>query len=200
MDMNLTHYTGEIDTIIKILNNGFAWVPNTRGLISDLLPFHNFKKREPQQFGMISFTELPPEGAQGPRQKFGNYGIVVSKEWAFSQNIQKVIYVANNGPLFDALQWIFQYAYNDLIRRSMKREGEISQMIFTNKARAAVADGMLYANLLQIYEYMEPIEHSNQQEWRIVNPSPLYGFSFHISWQRYTHYRCRILAKGEENI
>lgn len=174
--MGLTHYTAEIETVNKILNNGFAWIPNIRGLIADLLPFHDFKDREPQQFGMISFTDLPPEVAQGPRGKFGNYGTVVSKEWASSKNIQKVIYVDSKGPIFEALRWLFQYAYDDLVKRSLNREGEVSQMIFTNKGRAAVAGGMLYAKLLELYEYVEPIEHSYQQEWRIVHPMPLYGY------------------------
>lgn len=173
--MKFTHYTGEKETVRKILENGFAWVPNIRSLISDLLLLHDFTTREPQQFGMISFTELPPEVAQGPRRAFGKYGIVVSKEWAFSHSIQKVI-MANEGPIFEAIRWIFQYAYDDLVGSSMKREGEVTQMAFTNKARAAVAGGMLYAKLLEVYEYMEPIEHSYQQEWRIVHPMPLYGY------------------------
>lgn len=174
--MMFTHYTGEVETVRKILKNGFAWVPNRRGLISDLLPYQDFTEREPQQFGMISFTELPPEAAQGPRHAFGKYGIVVAKEWAFSHNIQKVIYVATGGPVFEAMRWIFQYAYGDLLKRSLNREGEVTPMAFTNKARAAVAGGTLYAKLLEIYKYMEPIKHSYQQEWRIVHPMPLYGY------------------------
>lgn len=174
--MGFTHYTSEIETVNKILNNGFAWVPNTRRLIANLLPFHNFKEREPQQFGMISFTDLPPEAAHGPRSAFGNCGIVISQEWASSNNIQKVFYVDSEGPIFEALRWLFKYAYDDLVKKSLNREGEVSQMAFTNKARAAVAGGILYAKLLELYEYMEPIEHSYQQEWRIVHPMPLYGY------------------------
>jgi hypothetical protein len=174
--MMFTHYTGEVESVRKILKDGFAWVPNRRGLIPLLLQSHDFTEREPQQFGMISFTELPPEAAQRPRHAFGKYGIVVAKEWAFSHNVQKVIYVATQGPVFEAMRWIFQYAYDDLIKRSLNHEGEVSQMVFTNKARAAVAGGALYAKLLEIYEYMEPIEHSYQQEWRMVHPMPLYGY------------------------
>ena len=174
--MEFTHYTSEIRTVKKILSNGFAWVPNTRRLIANLLPFHNFKEREPQQFGMISFTDLSPEAAHGPRTMFGNYGVVISQEWASSNNIQKVIYVNSKGPIFETLRWLFKYAYDDLVKRSLNREGEVSQMAFTNKARAAVAGGILYAKLLELYEYMEPIEHSYQQEWRIVHPLPLYGY------------------------
>jgi len=94
--MVFTHYTSEIATVRNILTNGFAWIPNKRDLITNLLPFHDFKEREPQQFGMISFTDLPPEAAHGVRTKFGNYGIVISQGWASSNNIQKVNYVDTN--------------------------------------------------------------------------------------------------------
>ena len=174
--MVFTHYTSEIATVRNILTNGFAWIPNKRDLITNLLPFHDFKEREPQQFGMISFTDLPPEAAHGVRTKFGNYGIVISQGWASSNNIQKVNYVDTNGPIFEALRWLFKYGYDDLVKRSLNREGEVSQMAFTNKARAAVAGGILYAKLLELYEYLEPIEHLYQQEWRIVHPLPLYGY------------------------
>jgi hypothetical protein len=174
--MQFTHYTGTIETVQKIFSNGLAWVPNRRGLIEAFLPSHDFSGREPQQFGMVSFTELPPATAEAPRKVFGNYGIMVSEEWAFSQKMQKVIYIARKGPVFDSLCALFQYAYAELLKASVRREKEISQMVFTNKVRAGIAGGSLYANLLQLYEYMEPIDNSYQQEWRIVHPQPLYGY------------------------
>lgn len=174
--MSFTHYTGEMTTVQRILENGFVWVDNKRNLISDLLPNRDFIEREPQQFGMISFTELPPERAEGPRLEFGNFGIVVSREWAASHNIQKVWYVAGEGPIFEALRWLFQFAYEDLVKKSMQREEEVSHMAFTNRVRAEIAGGRLYSKLLQLYEYMEPIENSYQHEWRIVHPMPLYGY------------------------
>lgn len=174
--MQFTHYTQKIEIIKKILINGFAWIPNTRGFIKDLLPLHDFSDREPQEFGMISFTELPPIEAERHRKDYGDYGIVVSKKWAISQKIQKVIYIDRKGPIFECLHRLFQYAYDDLKQKSFRREGEISSMSFTNKVRANIAGGYLYSNLLQIYEYIEPIEHSYQNEWRIVHPQPYYGY------------------------
>jgi len=175
MDMKFTHYTKK-KTVNDILRNGLAWIPNRRGLIADLLPSHNFEDREPQQFGMISFTDLPPETAHGVRNTFGNYGIIFSQEWTSSNNLQKVIYVDNKGSIFEALHYLFEYAYKDLEARSLKREGEVSQMAYTNKARAAIAGGDMYAKLLELYQYMEPIEHSYQQEYRMVHPHPCYGY------------------------
>ena len=174
--MKLTHYTSSIETIVKIINNGFAWVPNKRELIKHLIPFHDFSDREPQQFGMISFTELPPEYSAKVRNDFGNYGIMVSNEWALSQNIQKVLYVDNQGPVFECLQKLFQYGYGELICKSLLREDMVSSMIFTNKVRSSITRAYLYSNLLHLYEYMEPLKNSYHQEWRITNPNPLYGF------------------------
>ncbi|MBA4390236.1 MAG: hypothetical protein C0399_04785 [Syntrophus sp. (in: bacteria)] len=173
---HLTHYTRSIDTIIKILINGFAWIPNGRDLITHFIPFHDFLSREPQQFGMVSFTELPPENAAPVRHDFGNYGITVSAEWALSQNAQRVLYIDYQGPVFDGFQRLFQYAYGDLICSSQLRTGAVSSMIFTNRAMANITRAFLYGNLLKLYEYMEPSMHSYQQEWRITNPEPLYGF------------------------
>jgi len=172
----LTHYTGSIDTIINILSNGFAWFPNRRDLITHFIPFHDFSSREPQQFGMISFTELSPQNSAPVRHHFGNYGIMVSAEWALSQNAQRVLYIDYQGQVFDGFQRLFQYAYGDLICSSQLRTGEISSMVFTNRAMANITRSFLYGNLLKLYEYMEPSAHSNQQEWRITNPEPLYGF------------------------
>ena len=174
--MLFTHYTRHIQNINKILTNGFAYIPNKRELISNFLPLHDFSEREPQQFGMISFTELPIGQAQGPRKTFGNYGIVVSKEWAFSQQIQKVLYISLNGPIFHSLYKLFQYSYDELNNKSKLREGEVSSMAFTNKERARIAGGMTYSYLLQLYEYMEPIANSYQHEWRIVHQYPYYGY------------------------
>lgn len=174
--VQLTHYTGSIDTVVKILTNGLAWVPNRRELIARLIPFHDFSDREPQQFGMISFTELSPEASAPVRRDFGNYGIMVSSEWAALQKAQKVLYVDYEGPVFENLSSLFQYAYGDLICSSQLRVGEVSLMAFTNRLMADETSAFLYGKLLRLYEYMELSVHSHQQEWRIANPEPLYGF------------------------
>ena len=175
--MQFTHYTRDISAIGKILVNGFAYVPNRRNLIVNFLPRHDFGEREAQEFGMVSFTELATDRAQDARKLFGNYGIMVSEKWASSHHMQKVLYVARDGPVFEAFRWLFQRAYKDLTDKISFPDDAAWQMAFTNKEMAGVAGGLLYGNLLQIYEYMEPIEHSYQQEWRIVHPHPVYGYA-----------------------
>lgn len=172
----LTHYTKTVEAVTGILTNGFAWVPNRRGLISDLVPYHSFRECEPQQFGMISFTELKPHESGAHRSCFADIGISVSAIWAEGQKAQKVIYVDRKGPVFEALSRLFQAGYAQCDAGIDYPGDEGLRMAFTNKAMATVVGAPFWADLLQIYEYLEPVEHSVHQEWRIVNPNPLYGF------------------------
>ncbi len=171
----LTHYTRTVEAVTGILTNGFAWVPNRRGLISELVPSHPFDEREPQQFGMISFSELKPNESDAHRRCFGEFGVTVSAIWAERHMAQRVIYIDRKGPLFEALSRIFQTGYARCDAGIDYPDDDGLRMAFTNKAMATVVGAPLWADLLQIYEYIEPIEHSVHREWRIVNPRPLYG-------------------------
>src|ERR1017187_9909160 len=104
----LTHYTRALQCVVGILNNGFAWVPNRPNLMSKLVAGHDFSQREPQQFGMISFTAWSPPAPPRHREAFGDFGIVVSREWA-----QRVFYV-EEGPFLDALRWLYTTALDHL--------------------------------------------------------------------------------------
>jgi hypothetical protein len=66
----LTHYTGDIQTVTNILREGFAWFCNRRRLADLLIPQHDDSTREPQQFGMISFTEIEPQRAKAHCDRF----------------------------------------------------------------------------------------------------------------------------------
>ncbi len=175
--LELTHYTRSAAAVVGILTNGFAWVPNRRDLISHLVPFHPFDDREPQQFGMISFTELEPNIAAAHRKDFGDFGISVSNIWAERHKAQKVIYVGRKGPVFDALSWLFRAGYEQVKASIEFPDDAALAMGYTNKEMAFVNGAPLWANLLQIYEYLEPIEHSCHQEWRIVHPHPYYSLA-----------------------
>lgn len=174
----LTHYTHTAKAVANILTHGFAWLPNSRRLASLLMSDHDFSKREPQQFGMISFTEIEPPCARVHCEEFGFFGIVVSGDWARQNNAQRVIYVEDHGPITDAWRAIFAIGYRDVKARIRFPDDGVWLMAYENKAVArAIARSALWANLLQIYEYMEPSSVAHQREWRIVNPEPLYSLS-----------------------
>ena len=174
----LTHYTKRIDGVANILSHGFAWVANRRNVAEFLIPHHDYSNREPQQFGMISFTDMGPEEARLHSGAFGRYGIVVSDEWAKRQNAQRVIYVDSEGPVTEALRAIFETGYRDCEARIRFPEDAGWTMAFENKAVAhAVVGSPLWANLLQLYEYMESSQFSREREWRIAHPDPYYSLA-----------------------
>jgi hypothetical protein len=188
----LTHYTRSLPAVVNILNEGFVWVPNRRNLMPKLVAGSDFSKREPQQFGMISFTDWSPPAPLRHRKEFGDFGIVVSGEWARArkplqgfhpENVepalraQRVIYV-EEGPVLDALQWLYTTALDHLsIDYTDDRFAWLSATSpVINKAMAGVEGEALWANLLTLYEYLEDGEHAFQSEWRIVHLVPFFGY------------------------
>jgi len=167
----LVHYTGSPEVVASILRTGFLLVPNKRHLINALLGEELFSEREPQEFGMVSFTQLPIAEATTHRERFGSFGIIVSWEWALAQDAQRVIYVDEAGPIASTFAWLFRLAKQELERAV---GGKPSPMTLTNKAMAFTKDSTMYARLLTLYEYMEPERNSGQLEWRIVNKIPQY--------------------------
>jgi len=168
---SLIHYTSSIDTVVSILQQGFLLVPNKRNLIKSFLPSYPIKDREPQEFGMVSFTELPLEAAQSHREQFGEFGIAVSWGWALANGGHRVLYISDQGLVFEVFKWFFELAEQEM--KSLTLKGN-QKVMYENKAVAGAYRAQIYANLLTLYEYMEPARSSSQVEWRIVNKIPLY--------------------------
>jgi hypothetical protein len=126
---------------------------------------------------MISFTDWDPPAPAKHLQRFGQFGIVVSQEWARLNLAQRVLYVPDEGPIECALRWLFMTGYEQLKAGIQYPDDAAAQMAFTNKAMAGLQGGLLWSNLLTLYEYMEPAGHSHQSEWRIVHPHFLYGYA-----------------------
>ncbi|MEJ2406247.1 MAG: abortive infection system antitoxin AbiGi family protein [Candidatus Thiodiazotropha sp.] len=174
----LTHYTSKISNVAKILKNGFAWIANRRNLMEILVPEHDFINREPQQYGMVSFTDIPPGEANSHSSSFGCFGIVVTDDWAKRSNAQKVIYIDDQGPITELLRAIFMFGYEDCKANIQFHDDAGWNMAFENAACAkALAGANLWANLLHLYEYMESSMFSGEREWRITNPVPHYGLA-----------------------
>lgn len=172
----LTHYTQTLTAVEGILTHGFAWVPNRRKLAELLLPKHDWDRREPQQFGMISFTDLSPPATTVHRAKYGQFGIVVAEAWAKARGAQRVIYVPDSGPLTSTFQNLYGLGFHDLQNRIEYPDDAAWLMCYENKAMAsAVAGASLWTQLLSLWEYLEPESSSSEREWRIVNPLPDYS-------------------------
>jgi len=197
--VTLTHYTKTVEAVANILTHGFAWFPNRRKLAELFVPWHDFSKREPQQFGMISFTENTPACTKVYCDKFGYFGIIVSENWATQRRAQRVIYVDSDGPATEAWKNLFSLGYRDLQSRIEYPNDGGWLMSYENKVIAsAIAGSTLWANLLQIWEYMEPASAAQEREWRITNSMPNYSLSESKSeaiqqvspprgWAKHTH-------------
>jgi hypothetical protein len=163
----LVHYTKTPQVVSAILRAGFLLVPNRRDLIQRLIRTREFISREPQQFGMVSFTELRVEDATGHRETFGEYGIVMSWEWVIEHAAQRVMYIGE-GSVLQTFSWLFEFATQELERNS----GDKAPQFAGFSKVAAGAYSQLYMHLLTLYEFMEPERNSSQVEWRIVNTLP----------------------------
>jgi len=174
--LNLTHYTKEPSTIVQILKNGFAYFPCERKVIFNFLPELKEKGLEPQQFGAISFTDLDYISAINFRNEFGRYGIGVSPKWTFEHDIAKVLYIGESGSLFESCKYLFKKGINEFENNTAYPDDGCTKMAYGNKWMTGTQNGIMYAHLLTLFEFMEPEENSWQSEWRIVNDKPDYGF------------------------
>jgi hypothetical protein len=163
----LVHYTKAPHIVGEILRNGFLLVPNRRELIQRLIRTRQFPAREPQQFGMVSFTELRIEDATQHRETFGEYGMVMSWKWAIKHAAQRVMYIGE-GSVLDTFSWLFELATQELERNS----GDKAPQFAPFSKAAAGSYSQMYMHLLTLYEFMEPERNSSQVEWRIVNALP----------------------------
>lgn len=180
--MRLIHHTKNGETVSAILQNGFAYVANRRLLCEELLEQHDFSQREPQQFGMISFRSYDGLLLSQHIDRFGGYGICVTEQWARGNFAQKVLYLDRSGPVFEAMRELFVSAYQEVKKIvGVYPDDRARAMAYHNKAMATALGAVHYANLLQLYEYFEPVENQYQNEWRICNPDANYGISENIT-------------------
>lgn len=177
MKQSLSHFTNSIDAVVGILAHGFAWQRNDREVISNLLPGIDFSDREPQSFGQVCFTENSYETDRDQTKFFGRFGIQVSTAWAQRNNAQPVIYLPDKGPLVDVFQSLFVQSYENAVTEEEYPDDTALRGWRTNAAMAGFAGQHIYRCLLRLYEFMEPAKHSNEREWRIVNPMPNYSIS-----------------------
>ncbi len=127
---------------------------------------------------MVSFTELVPSEAVTHSSVFGGFGVIIRDEWAAAKQVQRVIYLDASGPVTAAWQAVFAIGYDDLTARIKYPDDGAWLMSYHNKAVAdTVAGAQLWANLLQVYQYMESAEFSAEREWRAIQPMPNYSIS-----------------------
>lgn len=172
----LVHYTDQ-EALLKILENGFAWGPNKRLLIKELVPEHIRTEREPQEFGMISFSTIKPEKSSAHRKKYGDFGIIMSQHWYLKNGANRVFYLKNKGFVFSLFKLLFSFAYKDFLKNVRYPDDKYYWMGYENKKIAESIGARKWVEALNIYEYIQPYKDKREREWRIVNQMPLYSFA-----------------------
>ena len=175
--MKLTHYTNSIEALINILEHGFAWMRNDRIVIRSLLPEVNFGNREPQSFGQVCFSENTFQSKRDETKFFGSFGLEVSDEWARKYKAQPVLYIDDEGPVAESFRFLFEQFHSKALSEERYPNDAARQQWEVSCAMANIEGQPLYAELLKIYQYMEPARHFSEREWRIVNPKPDWGIS-----------------------
>jgi hypothetical protein len=173
--MRLTHFTRSIDSVLSILKDGFVFVATRRKLIKHFVPEGGFDTTEPNQFGTVSFTELEPPLPPRDMERFGRFGIAVSAEWAMRRRAARVIYVDEDGPVFDALKVIYRIGLQDVEAKIRYPEDGLWRGAKTVPSMAAWVGSPLWSNLTILHSYMEHGRYSYQREWRVIQDKPMGG-------------------------
>ena len=167
----LSHLTNSINNLISILETGLVFFPNDREVFPNLTSNSLGKLAEPQCQGMISFTDIPFENSKEHRELFGKFGVYISKSWAVRNGACKVIYVADNGEVFNNFKSLFS-----LLKPEVKKTGReeldtfLTQLSVSKPEFAKSLGGEAYSHLLKLHEYMQTDEHVAEHEWRIIRP------------------------------
>ena len=167
----LIHFTDERG-VAGILANGFALMPCDRLLLDDLFGSNRPFAGDPQNFGMVCFTEASLEDA-GPVRKKGDYGIAVKFEWAEKHGARKVQYVGK------AAAWVLRFKFRYQARLLTQKIGSPCDkgmaLAYENKEFAGLLGAQGYQALLERYEYMQTARDRLQREWRITQKYPFQG-------------------------
>ena len=134
-------FTRDFELLKKILRDGI--IPNycEEDLSFGTQPFHI-------GIPMASFCDIPIMLLDEHTSRYGNYGIALSKEWAFQQGLTPVMYVAND----IVLQSVYYYH---------QRNQKTLDWIFQNDGQLATTtdnERMLLFNCSEYSKYLESLE------------------------------------------
>jgi len=166
-----SHLTGNLDNLLSILDIGLIFFPNKRKVFNQLSSGDGVSLEEPQCQGMISFTDIPFEIGGSHREKYGNYGVVLDKNWAISKGACKVIYVGDRGNVFEAFKSMFT-----ILAPKIKKTGDVeldswlNELVRTKPEFSKSVGNNVYPHLLTLHQYMQTDEHVSEYEWRMIRP------------------------------
>gem|GEM_PF-3090613 len=146
---HLTHFTGSLDSLTTILNEGFKPSYAKETLTGNQI-----------MVAMVSFSNiLYRDVGQGEVLSYGDYGVAFSRGWGISKKINPVIYTYDGGLLEQALQKIL---YSTVFLRAMENYKDQfanfhkAGLIFSKKIKLTNTSEQVYAILDYITTHYTP--------------------------------------------
>ena len=177
--ITLLHFTPTAKAIPAILQNGFAYVALPTKVATFVLPANIPGDREPQQFGMVCFrAQMAGEDLTAHRKRFGNYAIAMDLAWAKSVHAQPVLYVVPESPVSTALRRLMGRAAGTIRDEERRYSGDTARtMMYHNKAMASALGAPDWGDLLEVFQFLGPVEDEWEREWRVAHPKPYYSIA-----------------------
>ncbi|WP_165835670.1 abortive infection system antitoxin AbiGi family protein [Stenotrophomonas sp. SPM] len=154
---SLIHFTSSIDSLLGILEGGFK-------LKYCREEFSLIGSDEVLHVPMVSFCDIPFSQVVNHIERYGCYGIGLSKEWAVRNRLNPVLYVQDNSLLANSYYSLMTFLHDK------ETKGEIDE-----EPRRLGVDIVRY---IKNYEGMlkrrdlepELYRFSDEREWRYVPP------------------------------
>ncbi len=163
------HFTGSIDTVMSIiLESGFRPGVAVED-IAFMLPGHEDKMIDSKKvtkvgIPMVCFTDIPLELSSAHREKYGCYGLGLSKDWAIRKGLNPVSYVVPNSDFMDAFNHLQFVITEDARRRLENGIDDNRDYILTDAV-------MNVAGYMKVYGEEELRQNFyDEREWRYLPP------------------------------
>jgi len=153
---NLYHFTKTIEVLESILLNGFY----PRYCLEDVRWMG--KGQAMMAFPIVCFSDIPIDESQAHRGQYGGYGLELTKEWGFKNNINPVIYSADVGPAMSMVNFLIDSDMRDVMKPGDLKSEYYSHAYQLNALIKPIQGVMMVGG------YLEQKEFYKESEWRYV--------------------------------
>jgi hypothetical protein len=151
----LFHFTKNMDILFSVLKDGF-W---PRYCLEDT-QWYRVEGHEYKAFAMVCFCDIPISRISDHVGFYGSFGIGLTKEWALKNDLNPVLYIAGDNPLYKAITTTASIA-----ARTTEK---------SDHAKATESIRCMFAHIKPVSGHMivngEPVqkEFYQESEWRFV--------------------------------
>lgn len=153
---SIIHYTTSFDILCKILKEGFK-IKYCQEKLSLVSTGNGSAAAHP----MVSFCDIPLSDSKQHFESYGKFGIGVSKQWAFKNGVNPVLYIDENSILAQTISDILQQCRGENIDQNNKTN------FLRIKSYAKNYSGTLILGEKKIKNY----RFYDEREWRLVPKS-----------------------------